>query len=247
MKRVAHGHIHSSGRYDRGTRAIADALERHLRVDKPDVYTSTEAANKKHRVIYAALAGEYGYSHHQGRSGQDDCVILLRRARFRARKTWDDQLTTLPQNRARSGPIANAISVLVEDRAGGVPIIYTVSHLTAGVEGIWFKAKMMYRERVWRSAHATWSRRTFRRRRYYKAKVVMVSDWNLNLERKVFRTMLRAMHPRLRLTWKRFPGPGTHGGRVIDGSLTDLQIVRGAALTRDDSSSDHRPYREVLR
>ena len=74
----------------------------------------------------------------------------------------------------------------------------------------------------------------------------MVADWNLNLEKRKYRALLHTLHPVLKLTWLKFTGPGTLGGRVIDATLTNLKIVRGAHLLPDDQYADHRPYAETL-
>jgi hypothetical protein len=57
---------------------------------------------------------------------------------------------------------------------------------------------------------------------------------------------MKALHPHLKLTWKRFGHGGTHHKRIIDATLTNCKIRASAYLIEDDSSSDHRPYEEIL-
>jgi hypothetical protein len=241
-----HKHVHSSGRYSRSVEQARAGLELYITRDKADVITLTEQANVRHRLVIADACREHGYTAYQGLSSQDDCVIMLRNDRLEGVESWHDQLTTLPQNRATGGPIHHSITVLVRDKRTGKRFLYTVAHLTAGVESEWNTEKMPYRVRVWIGAQAKWSWLTLGRRRKYRARVAMVSDWNLNLERAKFRTLLKTVHPRLTLTWKTFPGPGTLGGRIIDATLTNMRIVREARLLPDDEASDHRPYDELL-
>lgn len=247
-------HVHSSGRHDRPASSVAAALHAYAARDRVDVLTLTEFQRPSHRAVLAAWAECYGYLVAQAEGPAGQCVVAVRASRFRLRRQWDDRLTGRPQNRAKPGAARHqALSVVVEDLAAGEAVLWTVAHLTAGVEAgmvtrptSWRRRDLAYRVSVWLQARQTWGRRTWRRRRHHGLLVVMVADWNLNLERRRWRLLLRAFHPRLRLTWRRFPGPGTHGRRVIDGTLTNLQVVRPAVLLADDPSSDHRPYREVL-
>lgn len=214
--------------------------------DKPDVHTLTENGNERHRAVMRDVAYKYGYEVVQGAGGQDDCAILLKDKRFRLDDMWTDLLTDLPQNRATGGPLFNSLTALLKDRQGGIPVLYTVTHLTAGVEKVWDNQPLAYRVKVWHAAEKAWGDHTRLLRKQTGAKVVMVSDWNLNLEKLKYRALLKALYPRLTLTWQEFPGPGTHGSRVIDATLTNLNIVGPATLLPDDDSSDHRPYIEVL-
>jgi hypothetical protein len=241
---VPHKHLHSSGRYDRTYQQAEAALTAYMTVHDADVITLTEQGNARHRAVIAEMADKYGYTAHQGPGKYDDCVVLLRKTRFRALRTWHDELSPLPQNRATGGPKHHSITVLAQDMTGRL-VIYTAAHLTAGVEAGW--AAQGYRVRLWLAAQSRWATQTAILRRRYKAKVVMVADWNLNIKKPVYRALLHALHPRLTLTWKSpFPAGGTHGTRIIDATLTNLLVLHNAYLLHDDDSSDHRPYAETL-
>lgn len=241
-----HVHVHSSGRYSRSAEQATAGLSRYLTRDKADVVTLTEQGNHRHRSVLKAVCKAHGYTPWQGPGGQDDCVVVLKDSRFKKVEVWHDQLTSMPQNRATGGPIHQAITVLMQDMLNGELILYTAAHLTANVEGDWSSRHPSYRARVWSAAVLRWRRLTRMRRRRYKARVVVVADWNLNLEKERFRALLKTLYPRLTLSWKRYPGPGTHGGRVIDATLTNMVVLQNARLLPDDDSSDHRPYIETL-
>src|SRR5262245_1122224 len=108
-------HVHSSGRYDRTAEQIERGLRLYMTRDDADVITLTEQGNHRHRDLIARLSKEYGYTAHQGPGGQDDCVVILKSSRFRAREVWHDELSPLPQNRAKGTPKHHAITVLVDD------------------------------------------------------------------------------------------------------------------------------------
>lgn len=244
----SHKHVHSSGRYDRTAAQVRRNLIKYIKRDGAAVITLTECGGSRHRAVIRSVARRYGYSVHQGATGQDDCVILLRKNRYRAAHQWADKLTDMPQNRAKGGPIHHAITVLAEDLLTGTSdspfVLYTVTHLTAGVEGDW--REKVYRVRVWLDAHRTWARLTLKRRKRFKVKVAMVADWNLNFKKARFRALVKNLHPMLRLTWRKFGSGGTHHWRIIDGTLTNMLIIKPAELLEDDDFADHRPYAETL-
>lgn len=79
----------------------------------------------------------------------------------------------------------------------------------------------------------------------------MVADWNRALNRPGGRLEVNAAldMPALELAWHgHMPphGEGTHGGSVIDGDFTDLDVL-GAYLLADQPDSDHRAYLTHLR
>jgi len=222
-------HVHSSGRYDRSTVALADQAARF--VGRAGVVTWTEVAGRA-RAVRQAMPGYRTF-----RPPESDTAITWRRARWRPVARWGTDLAP---------GTAGASWALLRDRRHPVRVLVTVAHLPAHVEyGDTWRANG--RVGTWRQAVATWhAQLTDARRRYRPALVLVCADWNIDVRRAAWRAVLAATFPRLRLTWTEpYPAAGTHrGGRLIDASLTTAP--GRARLMPDDESSDHRPYRERL-
>jgi hypothetical protein len=74
---------------------------------------------------------------------------------------------------------------------------------------------------------------------------VIDGDWNLDVRRPVVRRFFATFFPRLHWTHDRHTR-GTHGNRLIDGTLTNLRVVQPArTLTRMDGF-DHAATLTIL-
>jgi hypothetical protein len=246
-------HVHSSGRYDRPGKAIRAALDTHVERDEVEVLTLTEHNNAVHRRVLAEWALTHRFEVAQGPGDAANCALAVGPG-FRVEKFWAHQLTDQEQRRGPGGPPPpESITALVEHVATGERSLWSVAHLPSHVEGDWNVAGPFggraWRVWLWLKAVREWKRHTRALRRRYGVKAAMVADWNLDFRHARFRALVKALFPRLRLTWRRFPAPGegTHdGGRVIDATLTNMRAPEPAALLPDDESSDHRPYAEEL-
>ena len=248
MPRVKH--VHSSGRFDRSRRQIRAGLDEYATRDHADVVTLTEHNDEAHRAVLASWALTHRYDIAQGPGREANCAIAVGEG-FRVVKFWHHQLTEQEQRRGPGGPPPpHSATALIEHEATGERTLWSVAHLPSSVEGAWndrgrFSGRA-WRVWLWMKALREWRRHTRRLRRRYGVKVAMVADWNLNFERRTFRALLRTLFPGLRLTWRHFPGPGTHHSRVIDATVTNMGIAEDAELLPDDPGSDHRPYGETL-
>lgn len=243
-------HIHSSGRYDRSQGKVRGALDRYADLGA-DVVTLTEYHGKDHRDVLTSWALTEEYDVGQGPGGEGNCAIAVRGPYFRIERFWHHQLSEHEQRRGPGGPPPPyAATALVEHVPSGERCLWSVAHLPPNIEGDWRErgpfGGRVYRVWLFLAVVAEWKRHTRALRKRYGVKAALVADWNLNMERPWVRAMIRARFPRLRLTWRRFPGPGTHHRRVIDATVTDMRITGPARLLGDDSSSDHRPYVEDL-
>jgi hypothetical protein len=179
--------------------------------------------------------------------GDGDPTILVG-PDYQVIKTWSHRLTKFEQRRGPGGPPpAHATTALVEQRSSGKKFLVSVAHLPSHVEGKWYR-RGYYRVFVWKDALKNWKAILSALRHQTGVKrFVIVADWNLNFKRKVFRSLMGRLFPTLRLTWSPpFPKDGTHHRRIIDGTVTNLRIYKKPRLYKDDASSDHRPYREIL-
>lgn len=233
-------HIHSSGRYDRPLSAVRSALKRYALA--ADLITLTETHRRSREDL--SLDG-YGLVKYLG-PGAGDPAILFDEAVWSLADRWSHQLTTHEQRRGPGGPRPpHATTALLRHKKSGRKVLVTVAHLPSHVEGDWFQGT--WRVFVWRDAQKNWKRIINRLRKQNGGRVVYVADWNINFKRRVFRALIKALYPRLRLAWRPpFPARGTHHKRIIDATVTNMRVVEEARLIRDDDSSDHRPYFERL-
>lgn len=234
-------HLHSSGKYDRNLLTVRKALFDYAEAGA-DLITLTEQQFRSVNDLY--LPG-WGVAKRSG-PGDGDPAILMNLLYWKTVKVWVDQLSEKEQRRGPGGPPPpHALTVLLKHRKTGEQLLVSVAHLPSHVQGDW--RDNAYRVRLWRECVKKWKRKVNRRRRIYKAKTMFVADWNLDIKKAWVRAVLKFYFPALRLTWRKpFPPYGTHYNRIIDATMTNLKVKRKAKLFKDDSSSDHRPYDEVL-
>lgn len=242
-------HVHSSGRYDRPAPAQERALHSYA-ARHADLITLTEQHNSTHRRVLKQFEANTDYDVAQGIGDGANCAILVD-GDWEIREVWTDRASDKEQRRGPGGPPPpEYVTALVRHRRTRDQFLVSVLHLPSNVEGDWFKrgsfAGKAWRVALWLEAQRNWSRHLKKLRKRYKCKVIMVADWNLNFKRPVFRVLMKSLHPKLKLTWKKFSKAGTHHKRIIDATLTNCKIRAWAYLIKDDSSSDHRPYEEIL-
>lgn len=244
-------HLHSSGRYDRSNARVKRAMERYAK--NHNLITLTEMHRRSRREDVLEMPG-WTVVRYFG-PGDGDPAVVVKDSDWVVVDKWRKRLTKHEQRRGPGGPPPpHALIVLLRERGGRKKVFVTVAHLPSHVEGRWFRryrrrwyGRVYWRVFVWRRARRNWQRYVNRLRRRHHAKVMYVADWNLNFKRRRFRALAKAMFPALHLTWRKpFPRRGTHHRRIIDATITNLRVVRRAKLFRDDNSSDHRPYDEVL-
>lgn len=242
-------HVHSSGRYDRPEAAQERALLSYA-ARGAGIITLTEQANATHRRVLKNFEEKTGYDIAQGIGGGADCAIAVD-PEFEIVKVWADKATNKEQRRGPGGPPPSQyVTALVRHRKTRHKVLVSVLHTPSHVEGDWFKKGKfgghVWRVSVWLEAHKNWSAHLWKLRKQYKCKVIMTSDWNINFKRAPFRALMKTLHPKLVLTWKKFPKKGTHTSRVIDATLTNCKVRAAAYLIVDDPSSDHVPFEEIL-
>lgn len=233
-------HLHSSGKNDRALSKVQEALQEYAEV--ADLITLTE----QQRRSKADLSMPGWEVTKKAGPGDGDPAVLTDRRVWKVVRVWIDKLSDREQRRGPGGPPPpHALTVLLEHRKNGKRLLVSVVHLPSHVQGDW--RENAYRVRLWRECVKEWKRKVNRRRRIFKAKVMFIADWNLDIKKRWVRAVLKFYFPALRLTWRKpFPGRGTHHRRIIDATMTNLRVKKKAKLFRDDDSSDHRPYEETL-
>lgn len=77
---------------------------------------------------------------------------------------------------------------------------------------------------------------------------MIVADWNVDFFMSEWRSTVQGYFPSMFLGWSgHMPpkGKGTHGSRLIDGTMATAKATK-CQLLKDDDSSDHRPYGEAV-
>lgn len=231
-------HVHSSSRYDRSPESLSRQAHRFART-RTDMVTWTEVSDDR-RARVLRVAGWRSFT-----PDGTDVGMSWPRRQWRTRMV---DARTLSRHRFTTingfvSPLQRAAVVVLQRRRGGERVVLVAAHLPAIID-----AERRARLRAWRGALSSLSDLVPRLQdRWHPDLVIVAADWNIDLRRPARREQLRRAFPGLSLTWRRpLPAGGTHErGGLIDGTLTS---GRGRArLISDDASSDHRPYREVVR
>jgi hypothetical protein len=102
--------------------------------------------------------------------------------------------------------------------------------------------------RAWKSACAGWSDYwNAKRKKDHPTLALIVADWNVDFFSETWRKTVQGYFPSMFLSWSgNMPpkGKGTHGNRLIDGTMATVKATP-CKLLKDDNSSDHRPYGEA--
>lgn len=226
-------HIHSSSRFDRS----AASLHREaVRFSGADVVTWTEvsARGRKRALrvpgwqVWAPVPTDVAVSFRVE-------WRVVAKGVFRPTRLWS------------SGPLPRVFVAWMVLQRAGLRVLVMVSHLPSGVE--WGRHWRGASSRVsqWQAAVRGWGVKWRRLVARFGPDVsVLTADWNVDVRLRVWRHRVVRSFPGLSLSWRRpFPQGGTLGRRLVDASLSDWS--GRARLLRDDRSSDHRPFREVLR
>ncbi len=139
-------------------------------------------------------------------------------------------------------------SALLDNRNNDKRVFLSICHLPSHVQN----GKNFYdnaQAKAWKSAcdgwHDHWNNW---RKKYHPDLGLIVADWNVDFFSETWRDRVQSYFPNLFLTWKgNMPpkGKGTHGSRLIDGTMATVK-PNWCKLLKDDSSSDHRPYGEAI-
>lgn len=243
-------HLHASGRWDRRESLLKADLDRWLRLNPHvTVVTLTEAGDSSRghaleRPGWERVQGAAG-------AGTDECALGLLhdewRVVYRASEPVSG-MTYLRRNKKRS-PRFFALVVVLEHRATGTRVLFSVLHSPSAVEtpNGWARSA---RPTVYRDVIRGWKAVTLKAARANKVNArVLSADLNLNLHKPWVRGYLRGVFPGLASTWDGLLTRvgGTLGKRLIDSSLVSHRVhVDTARILPQSPSGDHRAFIERL-
>ena len=248
-------HRHLSGRYDSSEEAVYADLKAATTSGRWDLISLTEVAAPPHQGALRRAAADFGWELFQVPGpGVAECAFLLD-PKVGATKVYFESLPVTEQT-FYTGTGKHKVPIHVPTLVlefEGVRAMFAAAHMPSHVEvaGVPHPAGPTNRVRAYYSVLLGWRRQANRLRRRYRIaarNTVLVADWNLDFSKRWVSRFLADTWPQLYSTWRRFSGPGTHGRRFIDSTLTRARVVVPAhVLAEDDSASDHTAYGEVLR
>lgn len=242
-------HVHSSSRFDRSVESLEKAIDHYI--DIGSIITFTEVAFPWRE---RPLVDVPKWGHVLGDlSMRDDSGIIFDKEVWRKIEAGTAivlQPMFWKENGEKVEPTGAAFAVL-EHKDTNKRLLATVCHLPSGVEGPAGLSGLPNRVAAWREAQRNWKKEWNRLAKKHDVDgVLVVADWNINIKRKLFLPLFKAIQPGLTLVfnYKDVPVDGTHHKRWIDFSFIrgELKVVKSPWLLKDDNSSDHRPYAETF-
>lgn len=240
-------HCHSSSRFNRSPSSLLAAVKSYIAQGYVLItLTETEEAIRKDAIRkvphFQLLTGSPG--------GRDDCSILFDTRVFHL--VAFNQLQLSHKRYIifghRSSPVYAACAVL-EVVATGKRILVAVIHTNSSVETDLNRNNKTLSAVAWTANNSVLRYKVNKFGRMHKAKAYMLcGDWNINFHNQWTHRLMKTYFPKWTLNWTKHMIPqGTHGGRLIDGTLFRgaIKILR-TWIEKDDASSDHRPYGEEV-
>jgi hypothetical protein len=241
-------HAHSSSLYSESPTSLAAQVDRGVSAEDPsaNLMSYTEVgSDKRAQVLKDADPAHWA----AWVPGQSDVGLMWLKATWSpvwkephklTDKVWTD-------GKGRKHETWCATALLEHD--GGGTLFYSVAHLPSHVQN----GQHFYdnaQAKAWKSACSGWSDYWNNKRKKHNPRAALiVADWNVDFHSDTWRDRVKGYFPSMHLTWQdgTFPakGKGTHGSRLIDGTMATVK-PNDCWLLKDDSSSDHRPYGEVL-
>lgn len=235
-------HTHCSSRFDRSPESLAAGVR--LWAEFSDVMTFTEVSRDT-RAKALHLEGWGLAQVEDERHGEDECAVMYRMDKWRFVSAKSVRLSTHALTDRGPSKIY-ALHVVLEHKRTGQRVLVAVCHLPAHIDGgSGFRRDNPRDLSAFRDSVENWHLLLRANPTPHK---VVVADFNIDFKRGWARGFVESAFPGLRLNWLgHMPGAaGTHGRRLIDGTLTNLRVIRARVLAHH-RSSDHTPYTETLR
>ena len=238
-------HAHSSSLYSASPQSLANQLERAVGADDPaNLMTFTEVGSEKRKQVLKDASDEWA----AWVPSQTDVGLMWVKANWhpvwKEAKKLTDKVWTDGQGRKHQTWAGTALL----ENSKGKTIFLSVCHLPSHVQN----GKSFYdnaQAKAWKSACSGWSSYwNNKRKKHHPDLALIVADWNVDFHIDVWRDRVQDYFPSMFLGWKgNMPakGKGTHGARLIDGTMATAKASK-CVLLKDDNSSDHRPYGEVI-
>lgn len=240
-------HAHSSSLHSEHPKTLEAQLDRAIAAEDPNATTLTYTeVGSPERTAVLKNADPDNWA--AWVPGQSDVGIMWRKATFspiwKEPHKLTDKVWTDGQGRKHETWCATALLEHVD----GLTLFLSVCHLPSHVQN----GKNFHdnaQSKAWKSACSGWSDYWNNKRKKEKPDAALiVADWNVDFHMDVWRDRVGAYFPSMFLGWKgNMPpaGKGTHGARLIDGTMATAKATK-CKLLKDDNSSDHRPYGEAI-
>lgn len=239
-------HAHSSSLYSATPKSLSQQVQKAIGDDDPpNLITYTEVgSDQRTQMLKEADPGWAAWV-----PAQSDVGLMWLKDVFSPRWKEPHKLTekvwTDGQGRKHETWCATA---LLEHQHSGQTLFLSVCHLPSNVQnGKSFNDNKQ--AAAWKSACAGWSDYwNNKRKKDHPDLGMIVADWNVDFHMDVWRDRVLSYFPSMVLSWKgNMPpsGKGTHGSRLIDATMATGKASK-CWLLQDDSSSDHRPFGEVI-
>jgi hypothetical protein len=238
---------HSSSLYSEDPASLAKQLERLVEATDPsaNVATLTEVGSSARTQAMKDADPDHWAA---WVPGQSDVGIMWDKGDFHP--LWKephkltDKVWTDGQGRKHETWCATALL----EHTDGHTLFLSVCHLPSHVQN-GGKFYDNAQAKAWKSACSGWSDYWNNKRKKHKPDLGMIAaDWNVDFRSSHWRDVVQGYFPSMFLGWKgNMPpaGKGTHGSRLIDGTMATGKATK-CQLLKDDSSSDHRPYGEIV-
>jgi hypothetical protein len=240
-------HGHSSSLYSNPPSSLSKEVEQF--VDSPaQVLTYTEVGSEERTKVLKNADPDWA----AWVPGQSDVGIMWLETKFspvwKEPKKLTDKVWTDGHGRKHE---TWAATVLLEKTTGenaGKTLFVSVCHLPSHVQN----GKNFYdnaQAKAWKSACNGWADYwNNKRKKHHPDLGMIVADWNVDFFSSTWRGRVQDYFPSMFLGWQgNMPpkGKGTHGSRLIDGTMATAK-ASNCKLLKDNDSSDHRPYGETI-
>ena len=240
-------HAHSSSLYSESPESLAAQVERAVEAEDPNatILTLTEVGSaERTEVLKDADPDEWA----AWVPGQSDVGVMWRKAQWspvwKEPKKLTDKVWTDGQGRKHETWCATAFLQHQDGKTLFVSVCHLPSHVQNG-QNFYDNAQA----KAWKSACSGWSDYWNNvRKEDHPDLALIVADWNVDFHMSTWRDRVGDYFPSMFLGWSgNMPadGKGTHGARLIDGTMATAKATK-CKLLQDDASSDHRPYGEAI-
>lgn len=234
-------HVHSSSLYSDPPSTLKKQVDKITSSDEPTLATYTEVGSNERTEVLKDSDPDWA----AWVPDQSDVGIMWEKNVWGPYKKkaikLTDKVWTDGQGRKHQTWCATA---LLDHRNNDQRVFISVCHLPSHVQN----GKNFYdnaQAKAWKSACNGWSDHWNNwRKKYHPDLGYIVADWNVDFHMDVWRDRVADYFPSMHLSWLgNMPNGGTHGDRLIDGTMATVK-PNFCKLLKDDSSSDHRPYGE---
>jgi hypothetical protein len=240
-------HAHSSSLYSESPLSLANQVERGVEADEPNATTMTftEVGSAERAAVLEDADPENWAA---WVPGQSDVGLMWRKKQWHVNWKEPHKLTSKVWTDGKGRKHETWCATAFLEHTEGHTLFLSVCHLPSNVQN-GNKFNDNAQTKAWKSACTGWSNYwNNKRQKHHPDLALIVADWNVDFHSSHWRDVVQSYFPSMFLGWKgNMPpdGKGTHGHRLIDGTMATAKATK-CKLLKDDASSDHRPYGEAV-